>query len=105
MSYQIYFADLAEEIKALVFTLLRLKSEAGTLDSKETDLLVELRGSAAPPFLPGGVEVTESQPRLTDRESSSFGGRPRRNSSSTRRRPSNGGRRPNGRTTLPPEGT
>ena len=48
MAYQVYFADLAEENKALTLTLLRLKEEAGTIENNEAKLLEELRGSPTP---------------------------------------------------------
>ena len=48
MSYQVYFADLTEENKALTLTLLRLKEEAGTIEPDEAKLLEELRGSPTP---------------------------------------------------------
>ena len=44
MAYQVYFADLTEENRALVLTLLRLKDEAGTLKPEEAELLLRLRG-------------------------------------------------------------
>lgn len=48
MAYQVYFADLSEENKALTLTLLRLKEEAGTIEADEAKLLEELRGSPTP---------------------------------------------------------
>ena len=42
MAYQVYFADLSEENKALTLTLLRLKEEAGTIENNEAKLLEEL---------------------------------------------------------------
>ncbi len=44
MAYQVFFADLAEENRALILTLLRLKDEAGTLEPAEAELLLKLRG-------------------------------------------------------------
>ncbi|MBL75823.1 MAG: hypothetical protein CL763_02735 [Chloroflexi bacterium] len=70
MAYQIYFADLSEENKALTLTLLRLKEEAGTIESDEAKLLEELRGSPTP--WPQTI-VEESTPRSYNR------GGPRRN--------------------------
>ena len=43
MAYQVYFADLTEENKALVLTLLRLKEESGRLEPGEEGLLAKLR--------------------------------------------------------------
>ena len=48
MAYQIYFAELSEENKALTMTLLRFKEEAGTIEPDEATLLAELRGSPTP---------------------------------------------------------
>ncbi len=48
MSYQVYFADLAEENQGLTMALLRLKEEAGTIEPDEAKLLEELRGSPVP---------------------------------------------------------
>ena len=39
MAYQVYFAELSEENKALTMTLLRFKEEAGTIEPR--------RGNAA----------------------------------------------------------
>ncbi len=47
MAYQVYFADLTEENKALVLTLLRLKEESGRLEPGEEELLAKLREEAA----------------------------------------------------------
>ncbi len=43
MAYQVYFADLTEESRALMLTLLRLKAEGGTLEQGEAELLAQLR--------------------------------------------------------------
>ena len=48
MSYQVYFADLSEENRALSMTLLRLKEEAGEIEPEEAKLLEGLRGSPTP---------------------------------------------------------
>ena len=48
MSYQIYFADLKEENRALVLTLLRLKAEGGPLEPGEAELLTILGGRYPP---------------------------------------------------------
>ena len=47
MAYQIYFADLTEENRALVLTLLRLKEESGRLEPGEEELLAKMREEAA----------------------------------------------------------
>ena len=44
MAYQVYFANLADEIQALTFMLLRIKSDAGQLEPGEQELLDKLRG-------------------------------------------------------------
>ena len=64
MSYQVYFADLSEENKALTMTLLRLKEEAGTIEADESKLLEKLRGSPTP--WPQTV-VDEPSPRFYGR--------------------------------------
>ena len=64
MSYQVYFADLSEENKALTMTLLRLKEEAGTIEPDESKLLEKLRGSPTP--WPQTV-VDEPSPRFYGR--------------------------------------
>lgn len=48
MAYQVYFADLSGENRALTMTLLRLKEEAGEIEPDEAKLLTELRGSPTP---------------------------------------------------------
>ncbi len=47
MAYQVYFADLTEENKALTLTLLRLKEESGKLEPGEEELLAKMREEAA----------------------------------------------------------
>ncbi len=47
MAYQVYFADLTEENRALVLTLLRLKEESGRLEPGEEELLAKMREEAA----------------------------------------------------------
>ncbi len=47
MAYQVYFADLTEENRSLVLTLLRLKEESGKLEPSEEELLAKLREEAA----------------------------------------------------------
>ena len=47
MTYQVYFADLTEENKALTLTLLRLKEESGRLEPGEKELLAKMREEAA----------------------------------------------------------
>ena len=47
MAYQVYFADLTEENKALILTLLRLKEESGRLEPGEEELLAKMREEAA----------------------------------------------------------
>ena len=54
MAYQVYFADLTEESRALMLTLLRLKAEGGTLEPGEAELLAQLRSyEGTPPEIPG----------------------------------------------------
>ena len=48
MAYQVYFADLENENRALTMALLRIKEEAGTIEPDEAKLLEELRGSPTP---------------------------------------------------------
>ena len=48
MAYQVYFANLTEENKALTLALLRLKEEAGGIEPDEAKLLEALRGSPTP---------------------------------------------------------
>ena len=47
MAYQVYFADLTEENRALILTLLRLKEESGRLEPGEEQLLAKMREEAA----------------------------------------------------------
>ena len=49
MSYDVYFANLTEENKSLLLTLLRLKEEAGMLEQEERALLAQFRGQAPAP--------------------------------------------------------
>ena len=90
MAYQVYFAELSEENKALTMTLLRFKEEAGTIEPDEATLLAELRGSPTP--WPQTMAADEPQPRFYGRNNggsnnSGSNGSARRNS---RRGPSNG---------------
>ena len=88
MAYQVYFAELSEENKALTMTLLRFKEEAGTIEPDEATLLAELRGSPTP--WPQTMAADEPQPRSYGRNnggSAAGGGSARRNS---RRGSSNG---------------
>lgn len=62
MSYQVYFADLSEENRALMLALLRLKEEAGTLEPGETDALFKLRGGPPPERLPDVDEPPPGRP-------------------------------------------
>jgi hypothetical protein len=61
MAYQVYFAELAEENKALMLTILKLKEEADALEPGEAELLYTLRGSSTPTPLP--PEVHSSRQR------------------------------------------
>ncbi len=54
MSYQVYFANLAEENAALTVALLRLKEETNRLAPDEAQLLYALRGSETPTAMPRG---------------------------------------------------
>ena len=69
MAYQIYFADLTEENRALVLTLLRLKEESGRLERGEEELLAKMREEAA--LLPQSEfsEVPEPFPQRQRRPS------------------------------------
>jgi hypothetical protein len=49
MSYQVYFADLTEENKSLILTLLRLKAESGRMEPNEREMLTRLGGNESPP--------------------------------------------------------
>ena len=82
MAYQVYFADLSEENKALSMTLLRLKEEAGTIEADESKLLEKLRGSPTP--WPQTV-ADEPTPRFYGRGGGGGGSR-----RGPRRGPSNG---------------
>jgi hypothetical protein len=88
MAYQVYFAELAEENKALMLTILKLKEESDALEPGEAELLYTLRGSSTPTPLPpeeqpsrqrtggggGGVNRRGSGRRGGQRPSSSNGG-------------------------------
>ena len=65
MAYQIYFADLTEENRALVLTLLRLKEESGKLEPGEEELLAKMREEAA--LLPQS-EFSEVREPFTQRQ-------------------------------------
>ena len=65
MVYQIYFADLTEENRALVLTLLRLKEESGRLEPGEEELLAKMREEAA--LLPQS-EFSEVREPFTQRQ-------------------------------------
>lgn len=78
MAYQVYFANLAEENKALSLALLRLKEEAGGIEPNEAKLLEELRGSPTP------------WPQAPDEPPMRHYGRNNRNNRSPRRGPQNG---------------
>jgi hypothetical protein len=43
MAYQVYFANLTDEIQAMTFMLLRVKSEAGELEPGEQELLEKMQ--------------------------------------------------------------
>ena len=79
MAYQIYFADLTEENRALVLTLLRLKEESGRLEPGEEELLAKMREEAA--LLPQSA-FPEVPPPLPQRQGA--------RQSSSRRRYGNG---------------
>ncbi len=82
MAYQVYFAQLEEENKALMLAILKLKEEADALEPGEAELLYGLRGSATPLALPPEVHSA--------RQRSGGGGGNRRGSG----RRSGGGQRP-----------
>lgn len=82
MAYQVYFADLSEENRALTLTLLRLKEEAEAIEPDEAKLLEELRGSPTP--WPQTI-VDEPTPRPYGRGGGGGGGR-----RGSRRGPGNG---------------
>ena len=65
MAYQVYFADLTEENKALTLTLLRLKEESGKLEPGEQELLAKMREEAA--LLPQS-DFAEAPPPLPQRQ-------------------------------------
>jgi uncharacterized membrane protein YgcG len=85
MAYQVYFAELAEENKALMLTILKLKEESDALELGEAELLYTLRGSSTPTPLPpeaqpsrqrtgGGANRRGSGRRGGQRSSSNNGG-------------------------------
>lgn len=85
MAYQVYFAELAEENKALMLTILKLKEESDALEPGEAELLYTLRGSSTPTPLPpeaqpsrqrtgGGANRRGSGRRGGQRSSSNNGG-------------------------------
>lgn len=71
MAYQVYFAELEEENKALMLTILKLKEEADALEPGEAELLFSLRGTSTPTALP---------PEEPSRQRSGGGGGNRRGS-------------------------
>ena len=80
MAYQVYFADLTEENRSLVLTLLRLKEESGKLEPGEEELLAKLREEAAalpqsvfPETLPTPVPQRQGQRRSFSRRGSGNG--------------------------------
>ncbi|MEK9659418.1 MAG: hypothetical protein VW450_05695, partial [Chloroflexota bacterium] len=62
MSYQVYFANLAEENAALTVALLRLKEETDKLEPDEAKLLYALRGSETPTPMPAVDEQAQAGP-------------------------------------------
>ena len=52
MAYQVYFGDLTEENQGLLLAVLKLKEEAGTLETEEAQVLYAIRGSETPTPLP-----------------------------------------------------
>jgi hypothetical protein len=89
MSYQVYFANLAEENAALTVALLRLKEETDRLETGEAQLLYALRGSETPIPMPPVDEQAQAGP-------GSSGRRPRGGGSSGGRRGGGRGRRGGG---------
>jgi uncharacterized membrane protein YgcG len=75
MAYQVYFAELAEENKALMLTILKLKEESDALEPGEAELLYTLRGSSTPTPLP-----PEAQPSRQRTGGGAGGGANRRGS-------------------------
>ena len=70
MAYQIYFADLTEENRALVLTLLRLKEESERLEPGEEELLAKVREEAAQ--LPQSKFSEVSEPSTQRQQRPSF---------------------------------
>ena len=89
MAYQVYFADLTEENRALVLTLLRLKEESGKLEPGEEELLAKLRAEAA--LLPQS-EFAEAPPPQTPQRQGQRRSFPRRGSGNGRGHQGNGDR-------------
>ena len=88
MAYQVYFADLTEENKALILTLLRLKEESGRLEPGEEELLAKMREEAALlPQSPFSEVQAPAPPRQSGRRSF-----PRRGSGNGRGHQGNGDR-------------
>ena len=94
MAYQVFFADMTEENKSLVLTLLRLKEEAGQIEPSEIELLAQLRG----PIPAGSFQYQEPQEYQEPQQQSPRRGRGRGGGSgSGGGRRSSGGSRGNGR--------
>jgi hypothetical protein len=74
MSYQVYFANLAEENAALTVALLRLKEETGRLAADEAQLLYTLRGSEMPTPMPPVDEQAQAGPGASARRTRGGGG-------------------------------
>jgi hypothetical protein len=76
MAYQVYFADLDEENRALILTLLKLKEEANELEPDEAEMLYALRGSKTPTPYPPMEEPQrqrQNQPRRSSRRPNNNG--------------------------------
>jgi hypothetical protein len=74
MSYQVYFANLAEENAALTVALLRLKEETNRLAPDEAQLLYALRGSETPTAMPPVDEQAQAGPGSSGGRRSRGGG-------------------------------
>ena len=89
MAYQVYFADLTEENRSLILTLLRLKEESGKLEPSEEELLAKLREEAAALPQSAFAEAPQQQQQQRQGQRRSFS---RRGSGNGRGHQSNGDR-------------
>ena len=84
MSYQVHFANLAEENQSLTLALLRMKEDSGALEPNEAELLLQIRGPAPP----GGYRHEEPEQEWNQQQQQQQRRRP------PRRRPGPGPRGP-----------